>query len=170
MEFFTSNDGPSSTECLQDLVNATIQIPTNPLMPQAHAAIFLNVQGIVGCFDPIISRWLKYKPAVNIVPRSSVITSAEKTASKGAKGSQDGRSDSTVTVPTGSISHSQTYNHTAASSKVKDESHLISSTSKTENSWGNFFSQLYPLVKIIQVQVGVFCCSFQDVFTFSHPG
>ncbi|ELT92184.1 hypothetical protein CAPTEDRAFT_228271 [Capitella teleta] len=177
LDFFTRSDGPSSTECLQDLFNATVQIPTNPIMPQTHAAIFLNVQGIVGCFDPVLTRWLRYKPAVNIKSRSSAspVPSGEKSPPKTTKGSQDGRSDSTVTAPTESLTHSQTYNQTHASSKVKDESltgKRGSDLSKSENLWGEFFADVYPLVKIIQVQVDINSwCAFLPLkpLRLSHP-
>lgn len=175
LEFFTHVDSPSSTECHEDLINATWQIPSNPIMPQAHAAVFLNIQGIVGCFDPILSEWLTYKPRTVFRPRSTLspdtrtsqegIPHGEKSptpqAPKGSH-SHDNRSDSTVTVPTGSQTHSQTYNHTHGSSRVKapevsepKSAESASSPEKSqENTWGALCAKLYPLMKIIQVQVG----------------
>ena len=198
VDFFTKVDSPSSTECRDDLISATCQVPNNANMPQAHAAIFLNVQGIVGCLDPILLNWLTYSPTVKTPPRSTVSSNprssvaspdaktnidkpvAEDSSALNKKPSHGSRSDSNVTVPTGSHtqsqSHTQTYNNTHASSRAKPEGKETqdspateaagAGTKTAEGTWGHMLAKLYPLIKIIQVQVGKLHCVYEVFLLF----
>lgn len=146
--------GDSSDEIKDTFLTFSYQLPRKFDTVQAPVLVLLSMEGMSCCLDPCILEWLSYTPTCTVLPNTELQVELDLELVKAASPLPVNLSQ--VSVPSSGSTRQTLSNTTGRHSTLDaDKRKLDEIEDKQSPSIGKKLAQLFPLIRVLKVQVEV---------------